>query len=232
MRDARLAAVFIAVVTGCGPHVATMPPVTPLPAPLPATVLATPDDYQPSYGKPELERALIAERGVEAALETKIAQMQVNLDAQLDHVVAQTIDDEVRAATADLAVRRQFIAMLEACERDGQLCPPRLDEPAWSFDPESDSADPPLDAALRFDLADWQTIAAELHGRACACRTLACVDSMGVAIDRLETRPMHDVRGDETASESITRARQCLFRLRGRAGKVRARPAADDDASP
>ncbi len=208
-----------------------MPPVTPLPDPAAATGLAEPDDYQPSYGKPEVERALITERGVEAALETKITQMQANVDAQLDRVVAQTLDDQLRAATADLAVRRQFIAMLEACDRDGQLCPPRLDEPTWKFDPESDSADPPLDAALRFDLADWQRITAELHGRACACRTLACVDSMGVAIDRLETRPMHDVQGDETASESITRARQCLFRLRGRAGKVMPRPVADDDAS-
>jgi hypothetical protein len=220
------------MLTACGPQVATMPPATPLAEPVPATALAEPDDYQPSYGKPEVERALITERGIEAALETKVAQMQANIDAQLDRVVAQTLDDQLRAATADLGVRRQFIAMLEACERDGQLCPPRLDEPAWKFDADSDSADPPLDAALRFDLADWQRIAAELHGRACAGRTQACIDSMGVAIDRLETRPMHDVQGDETASASITRARQCLFRLRGRAGRVIVRSAAGDDAAP
>ena len=69
---------------------------------------------------------------------------------------------------------------------------------------------------LRFDLESWQKVAAELHGRACACRTIACVDSMGVAIDQLEPRPMPEVRGDEVASQSITRARECLFRLRGK----------------
>jgi hypothetical protein len=40
---------------------------------------------------------------------------------------------------------------------------------------------------------------------------------MEVAIARLEARPMPDVRGDETASQSITRARECLTRLRGKA---------------
>jgi hypothetical protein len=56
-------------------------------------------------------------------------------------------------------------------------------------------------------------VAAELHGRACACRTTACVATMNDAIDRLEPRPMQDVRGDETASLSLTRARECLTRL-------------------
>jgi hypothetical protein len=40
---------------------------------------------------------------------------------------------------------------------------------------------------------------------------------MDAAIDTLETRPMQDVRGDETASQSLTRARECLTRLAGRA---------------
>jgi hypothetical protein len=82
------------------------------------------------------------------------------------------------------------------------------------FDIEG-STDPKLDTALRFDVASWQKLSAELFGRACACRTLACVDSMFVAIEGLETRPMPDVQADETASQSITRARECLYRLRG-----------------
>lgn len=159
--------------------------------------LAAADDYQPSYGKTELENALIAERAAEATAENQAAD-----------------GDDTEAA--DLAVRRRFIASLESCQASGHNCPPRLDDPAWTYDPSSD-ADPTLDTPLRFDLEDWQKVAAELHGRACACRTKACVESMDAAIDKLEMRPMQDVRGDETASQSLTRARECLTRLAGRA---------------
>jgi hypothetical protein len=226
VRDARPLAVFIALAAACHPAAETAVTVTPQ---QPTGIqLAEPDDYQPSYGKPEVERALIAERGAEASQETKVAQLQANAEAQLDRVMVASIEDNLRAATADLAVRRQFIRMLEACEAEGRWCPPRLDESTWSYDFDSDR-DPPLDAQLRFDLADWQKIAAELHGRACACRTVACVDGVGAAIDRLEPKPMRDVQGDEIASESITRARQCLFRLQGRAGSA-PRHDADDES--
>lgn len=162
--------------------------------------LATDDDIRPSYGKAELEHALIAERGLEATGERRVAEAE---------------GDQLQIAIADLAVRRRFIATLEACQASGHTCPPRLDDPPWTFDIAADSAKPPLDTPLRFDLADWQKVAAELHGRACACRTIACVDSLDVVIDQLEQRPMPDVRGDEISSASITRARECLFRLRG-----------------
>jgi hypothetical protein len=170
--------------------------------------LADDDLFKPTYGKPELQRALIAERGAEATGERLIAELEAGAAS----------DDRLRVAIADLAIRRRFIASLEACERSGQACPPRLDDPSWAFDPDPDGGPqaPKLDAPLRFDLESWQKIAAELHGRACACRTIACVDSMGVAIDQLETRPMPEVDGDEVASQSITRARECLFRLRGK----------------
>lgn len=174
--------------------------------------------HVPSYGQPELSRALIGERGAEATAERIVAE----LEAQEARDAAG--DDRLRALAADLAVRRRFIAQLEACEASGRWCPPRLDDPPWAFDPDPDRPrDPPLDAPLRFDLASWRTVAAELHGRACACRTLACVDSVGVAIDQLEARPMREVQGDEQASLAITRARECLFRLRGKAGRARAR---------
>lgn len=172
----------------------------------PHTQLAADDTYQPSYGKAELERALIAERGAEATGERQVGDLEAKDDA-----------DGLRVALADLGVRRRFIASLEACQAAGRDCPPRLDDPPWRFDVEVEGARPPLDAPLRFDLDDWRKLAAELHGRACACRTIGCVDSLGVAIDELEPRPMQDVRGDEAASASITRARECLFRLRGRA---------------
>jgi len=85
-------------------------------------------------------------------------------------------------------------------------------------------------ATLRFDLESWRALAAELHGRACACRTLACVDSVGVAIDQLETRPMPQVASDDAAATAITRARECLFRLRGKSAmRTAAAPAASDD---
>ena len=169
------------------------------------SALADDDDIKPTYGKAEIEKALIAERGAEATGERHVAELEGTDSAQL------------RMAVADLAVRRRFIAALEACQMSGHLCPPRLDDPPWHFEPDTGNTKPPLDAPLRFDLADWQKVAAELHGRACACRTLDCIDSLGVAIDELEVRPMQDVRGDDTASTSITRARECLFRLRGKA---------------
>ncbi len=168
------------------------------------TTLAEEEWPAPGYGKAELQKALIAERGAEATAERKV----VELEASGDY-------DQVRVANDDLAVRRRFIASLEVCDALGTYCPPRLDDPAWTLPADSD-ADPKLDAPLRFDAESWQNVAAEMHGRACACRTLACVESIGATIDRLETRPMRDVQGDANASESITRARDCLFRLRGK----------------
>jgi hypothetical protein len=150
----------------------------------------------PSYSQAELARAIDAERAA-------IASGEQGSGA-----------DEVLAAT-DLGVRRRFLASLEACRETQHGCPPRIDAPAWAYDPDVDVV-PPLETPLRFDLADWRTIAEELHGRACACRTIGCVDTVGIAIDVLEPRPIGDVRGDEQASASITRARECLFRLRGK----------------
>lgn len=156
--------------------------------------MAGDEDVVPSYGKPDLEKALIAERGAEATNERRVAEAEAKGD-----------DEGLRIATADLAVRRRFIVALETCQASGRLCPPRLDDPGVALDPNP-----------RFDLADWQKLAAELHGRACACRTLACIDTLDDSIDQLEPRPMEDVRGDEQASVEITRARECLFRLRGK----------------
>jgi hypothetical protein len=173
-----------------------------------ATHAAFPEDedtVRPAYDRDALERALAAEQAAVAAGEHSVGEL--GADAGGD-------GDALRAAIADLAVRRRFLAMLVACRDAGRRCPPRLDDPPWSYDVEGTAA-PKLDTALRFDLEDWRKVAAELHGRACACRTLACVDSMTVAIGELEKRPMPDVEGDETASTSITRARECLFGLRG-----------------
>jgi len=166
--------------------------------------MAGDDEGAPPYGRDELERARAAERDAIARAEQQLAVAQDD----------PRPDDALAGQLADLAVRRRFAASLELCATEARHCPPRLDEPAWSYDPAG-SADPKLDARLRFDLADWQRIAEELNGRACACRTARCVESMFAAIDTLEARPMADVRGDEIASEWITRARQCLSRLRG-----------------
>ncbi len=169
------------------------------------------DLYQPSYDKAELSRAVSAERAAADAAEKRVRELEDSGDY-----------DTLRYAQADLAVRRRFVASLEACAAHGMTCPPRLDDPAWSYDVES-NIDPKLDAPLRFDAASWQKVSAELHGRACACRTITCVDSMFAAIDRLETRPMPDVQEDDTALLSIVRARDCLYRLRG----LRPTPRAD-----
>jgi hypothetical protein len=182
--------------------------------------LADEDRYVPSYGKAELQKALIAERALEASGERRVAE--------LDPATDTASQDRLRVAQADLAVRRRFIETLEACEARGAWCPPRLDDPVWSYDYDDDQiAPPPIDAALRFDLDGWRKISDELFARACACRTLVCVDGVGVAIDRLERRPMPDVQGDDTASLAVTRARECLFRLRGKAVRRRASRADD-----
>ena len=176
-------------------------------------MLADEDRFTPSYGKPELQRALIAERGAEASGERQVR----DLESLVASGATMAGSDRLRVALSDLAVRRRFIATLEACEAQGQWCPPRLDDPPWNFDPDPDAGKPPpLDAPLRFDAESWRTVASELHGRACACRTLGCIDSMNVAIEQLEKRPMPAVQGDEVASLSVTRARECLFRLAGK----------------
>lgn len=168
------------------------------------TALADDAEPPPPYDKAALGMALIAERAAEAKAERQVAD-------------AETAGDTLRLerALADLAVRRRFIAILEVCEAQDRLCPPRLDEPVWPYLADSDE-DPTLDVPLRFDLASWQKVTAELHGRACACRTLACLDGMDAMLIRLETRPTDEVQADELATTELTRARQCLMRLRGK----------------
>ena len=175
--------------------------------------LADEDRFVPTYGKAELSRALIAERGAEATGERQVR----DLEALVAAGSTQAGSDRLRVALSDLAVRRRFIATLESCEAEGAWCPPRLDDPPWNFDPDPDAGKPPpLEAPLRFDAASRRTVAAELHGRAGACRTQGCSDSKDVAIETLEKRPMPVVQGDDVASLSVTRARECLFRLRGK----------------
>ncbi|MBA3539325.1 MAG: hypothetical protein H0T79_06825 [Deltaproteobacteria bacterium] len=176
--------------------------------------VAEDDDVKPTYSPAELGRALIAERGLEAIAERVVADHE-----RADHDLATS--EPMRVAVADLAVRRRFIATLESCQASGRWCPPRLDERPFAFELDPPDPRPPLDTPLRFDLTTWRTLTAELHGRACACRTIACVDAIGVAIDQLEPEPTREVQGDELASDSLTRARQCLFRLRGTSPAVR-----------
>jgi len=174
-----------------------------------AAEFAGEDDFTPSYDTAALDRALIDERGVEAKAERAIAEFEAG---------GQSVagSDQMRVLVADLAVRRRFIAALEVCRSGRHLCPPRLDDPPFPYDYDATGALPPLDAPLRFDRESWRAITVELHGRACACRTVFCLDAVGETIDQLEPKPMLDVQGDEVASESLTRARQCLFRLRGK----------------
>jgi hypothetical protein len=162
------------------------------------------DEPAPPYDKAELERALIAERAAEARAGGEVRELGASGDTLGAHV-----------ARTDLAIRRRFLALLELCEAGGRGCPPRLDDPAWRYALDAD-VDPTLDVPLRFDLDSWRAVTGELHGRACACRTQVCIDSIEVAIARLEARPRPEVQADEVAIESITRARTCLARLAGR----------------
>jgi hypothetical protein len=163
------------------------------------------DEPAPPYGKDELDKALAAERDKLAQVdeEARDAQSKVTDEAHL------------RIALANAAIRRRFVHTLEVCAATARLCPPRLDERPWSYAVESDT-DPPLDAPMRFDLDSWRKVAAELIDRACTCRTIDCIESAEAAIARLEVRPMPDVQADEDATVSVTRARDCLMRLRGK----------------
>jgi hypothetical protein len=172
-------------------------------AALDATVVSD-GEPAPAYDTAAVQDALIAERAAEARGER-----------ELDDAEASGDPDRVVAARADLAVRRRFFAMLEFCEARRQLCPPRLDDPPWPYAIDGDE-DPKLDVPLRFDATTWPKVAAELHGRACACRTQTCLDSMDAMLARLETRPTEDVQTDETAIVELTRARECTMRLRGK----------------
>ncbi|HSS01132.1 MAG TPA: hypothetical protein VLM79_28940 [Kofleriaceae bacterium] len=215
------ACLVLALATGCATGSSVRPPPSD-PDDHPRSTLADEDAYRPTYGKPELQRALIAERGAEATAERRVTDLEARPDDSL-------VTDQLRVAAADLAVRRRFIQTLEACDAAGRWCPPRLDDPPWAFDPDPDGPpDPPMTAALRFDVEGWRALAAELHGRACACRTISCVDSVGVAVDQLELRTAVAIQGDETATLSVTRARECLFRLRGKSA-IRALPAAAEE---
>lgn len=179
--------------------------------------------FIPTYDKADLQKTLIAERSAEATGERVIAELEMK-------ALDSAGEDRLRVARADLEVRRRFIRSLEACETTGRTCPPRLDNPPWSYDYDGDGPQPiKVDADLRFDLNSWQKLAGELYGRSCACRTISCVDSMTVVIDVLEVRPMPEVQGDELASLSITRARECLFRLRGKKATPGAPPPAAFD---
>jgi hypothetical protein len=212
MRPLWVASAFLAFCAACpGGGVQSAGPTPGDPILPPSGTLADDDLYTPTYGKAELQKALIAERGAEATGEQTVAELEAAPTTAAG-------DDRLRIARADLAVRRRFIQTLEACDAAGRWCPPRLDDPPWAFDPDPDGPpDPPMSAALRFDLEGWRALSAELHGRACACRTIGCIDSMGVAIDQLELRTAVAIQGDETATLSVTRARECLFRLRGKA---------------
>jgi hypothetical protein len=201
MRAAPVVVGWVLAWSGCTAPAQALPPPA-APAPAAHTTLAEEDSYKPTYGKAELSRALIAERGAEATLERRVGELEAKRDAMPGTAFDPAVEDQLRVATADLAVRRRFIASLEVCESAGRWCPPRLDDPPWAYDPDPDppaqASEPPLSAPLRFDLDSWRTVAAELYGRACACRTIACVDSVGVAIDELEPRAMPAVSSATT----------------------------------
>lgn len=200
----------VAAFLGCSGGAAQNSPTTFVTPDLPHGAFAEDVLFIPTYDKADLTKALIAERGAEATGERVISELEMK-------ALDSAGEDRLRVARADLEVRRRFIRSLEACEASGRTCPPRLDDPPWSYDYDGDGPQPiKVDADLRFDLQSWRKLAGELYGRSCACRTISCVDSMTVVIDQLETRPMAEVQGDEDASLFITRARECLFRLRGK----------------
>jgi hypothetical protein len=163
------------------------------------------DALAPSYWRAELDSAIAAEH---AALDAAVQQL-AGLDADARP------DDALRIALADRDVRQRFLAALETCRADKHRCPPRLDDRPFRYELDG-GKDPKLDTKLRFDLEDWRAVTAELHERACACRTVACIDAVDAATNTLEARPMPQVLADDTATESLTRARTCLMRLRGR----------------
>jgi hypothetical protein len=169
------------------------------------TSMASDDESPAPYGAAELQKALVAEREELSRAEQERSDTEREAGD----------DDHLRVLIANLGVRRRFLQTLELCVANRKMCPPRLQEEPWSYAVDSDT-DPALDVPLRFDLESWRKIAGELHERACACRTIDCLDSIDAAIARLEVRPMPEVQSDDPAAISITRARDCSMRLRGK----------------
>jgi hypothetical protein len=165
-------------------------------------------EVRPSYGRAEMERVLGEER---RALADGSAAIEA-LAAQRGKAV------ELAVAIADQGVRQRYVLALESCRDHGAWCPPALGL-SWTLHDESADVPVSLDAELRFDLASWRKLAAELWARGCDCRTMRCVDAMTHTIDVLEARPTLEVQGDHEASVAVTGARTCLWRLRGKAGR-------------
>src|SRR5687768_8755358 len=110
MRPAWLACAFLACGGPSKPEVIAPTSIT-------HRELAHEDWFQPSFGPSELQQALITERGAEAIAARKLSELEATAPGH----------DAERVARADLAVRRRFIAALEACESSRRACPPRLD---------------------------------------------------------------------------------------------------------
>ncbi len=141
--------------------------------------LADDDEYKPPTARPRLDRALITERGLEAAAERIMGELEA----------AGNIE-KLEAARGDLAVRRRFIATLEACAASKRKCPPRRADPPFALVIDGRATPPPArhSAALRSrGLAEghrWSCTVARVR----AARWRASMVSK-VAIAQLETQP-------------------------------------------
>lgn len=164
-------------------------------------------EVQPTYGRQEMERVLVEERQAHAAAAAVLASLMEQRGKSV----------EISLKLADLGVQERYLEALESCRARGVWCPPRLGM-AWTIREDQD-VPVSLDAEVRFDLASWRALTAELWARGCDCRSMACVDAMTQTIDALELQPTPEVRGDHEASAALTGARTCLWRLRGKAGK-------------
>lgn len=173
---------------------------------------ATPVDPEavevvPTYSRQEMERVLAEERQAHTAAQAVLASLMEQRGRSV----------EIALKLADVGVQARYLEGLEACRARGVWCPPKLGM-AWTIR-EEQAVPVSLDAEVRFDLTSWRALASELWARGCDCRSMTCVDAMTQTIDELEKQPMPEVQGDPEAAASITAARTCLWRLRGKAGK-------------
>lgn len=161
------------------------------------------------FARGDVEKAIRAEKDALALIDQKVIDTENGDDGK-------DADAPVRLAAlrADRAAGGAFVAQLEACEQDGDACPPSLDEPQIGSD--FDAASGEMNGAPNLATAKWPDQAAVLERNACGCRTRACVDWVMADLARWEAAVPPDAQADEAAEVHVVGARACLWTRLGK----------------
>lgn len=108
----------------------------------------------------------------------------------------------------DRTALASFLADLERCAADGELCPPRVEEP--TIPKEYDAATCEIGGSMTATVSEWEDAAPTLAASACGCRTRACAEWILAELRRWSDS-LDDGQRDG-AAEHETLARECVHR--------------------